>query len=94
MIGARAQTIILDETSAIVTNFVTDSPRWFCDYFRKASDYRERILTSPPSIPPGSDPGGGVLGVRTPPPLLGTPKLHKEGKNVVRVRANTPRFIT
>ena len=29
----------------------------------------------------GADPGGGVLGVRTPPPpFWGTPKLHKEGK--------------
>ena len=45
----------------------------------------------------GVDPGGGgggVLGVRTPPPptYWGTHKLHKEGKNVVRVCANTPRF--
>ena len=28
---------------------------------------------------PGADPGGGVLGVRTPAPFWGTPKLHKEG---------------
>ena len=37
--------------------------------------------------------GGGVLGVRTT-PLWGTPKLHKEGKNVARVRAKKPRFST
>ena len=31
------------------------------------------------------DTGGGVLRVRTPPlPFWGTPKLQKEGKNVVR----------
>ena len=27
-----------------------------------------------------------------PPPFLGTPKLYKEGENVVPVHANTPRF--
>ena len=37
--------------------------------------------------------GGGVLGVRTP-PFWGTPKLHKGGKNVARVRAKRPRFST
>ena len=42
----------------------------------------------------GADPGGGgVLGVRTP-PFWGTPKLHKEGKNVARVRAKMPHFST
>ena len=50
--------------------------------------------------PPGQTPmarrggsRGGVLGVRTP-PFWGTPKLHKEGKNVARMRARTPRFST
>ena len=38
--------------------------------------------------------GGGVLGVRTPPPPLGDPKTSKRGKNVARVRANTTRFST
>ena len=39
--------------------------------------------------------GGGVLGVRTPPPpFWGTPKLHKEGKNVARVPAKMPHFST
>ena len=38
--------------------------------------------------------GGGCLGVRTPPPLWGTPKLHKVGGNVACVCANTPRFST
>ena len=37
--------------------------------------------------------GGGVLGVRTP-LFWGTPKLHIKGKNVVRMRAKTPRFRT
>ena len=41
---------------------------------------------------PGGVQGGGVLGVRTPPPFMGTPKLHKEGENVALVRANEPRF--
>ena len=42
----------------------------------------------------GADPGGGgVLGVNPPPPpLWGTPKLHKEGKNVTRVRVNGLHF--
>ena len=31
--------------------------------------------------------GGGVLGVRT-------PKLHKEGKNVARMRPKMPHFST
>ena len=48
--------------------------------------------------PAGADPvgvgggGGVVLVVRNPPPFWGTPKLHKEGKKVVRVHAKTPRF--
>ena len=33
----------------------------------------------------------GGLGVRMP-PFWGTPKLHREGKNVTRMHANTPRF--
>ena len=33
----------------------------------------------------GGSKGGSVLGVRTPPPFWGNPKLHKEGKNVVCV---------
>ena len=37
-------------------------------------------LTQIVALFPGADPGGGVLGVRTP-PFWGTPKLHKEGKN-------------
>ena len=38
--------------------------------------------------------GGGVLGALPSLPfeILGTPKLHKEGKNVARVCAETPRF--
>ena len=39
---------------------------------------------------PGADPGGGGGGPGGP----GTPKLHKEGKNVARVRAKTPHFST
>ena len=34
--------------------------------------------------------GGGSRG--DPPPLLGTPKLHKEEKKVVHVRVKTPHF--
>ena len=34
---------------------------------------------------------GEVLGVRTL-HFLGTPKLHKEGKNIVHMRANASRF--
>ena len=41
---------------------------------------------------------GGGGGGRTPsghtPLFLGTPKLHKKGKNVTRIRAKTPRFST
>ena len=44
----------------------------------------------------GTDPGGGGGGSwgsrQPPPPLLGDPKLHKEGKNVVRVRMKMQRF--
>ena len=38
---------------------------------------------------PGTDPGGGgVLGGQDPPtPFWGTPKLHKEGKNVAHENA-------
>ena len=42
---------------------------------------------------PGADPGGGDPGGQDP-PFWGTPKLHKEGKNVARVRAKTPHFST
>ena len=45
----------------------------------------QRIVT-------GADPGGGVLGVRT--PFWGTPKLHKEGEKTARMHAETPRFST
>ena len=40
----------------------------------------------------GADPGGGGgLGCPDPPSLFwGTPKLYKEGENVVRVCANLP----
>ena len=38
--------------------------------------------------------GGGPGGQDSPPPFWGTPKLHKEGKNVARVRAKRPRFST
>ena len=43
----------------------------------------------------GVDGGGGVLGVRRPPPLLllGDPKHHKE-RHVVHVRVNMPHFST
>ena len=37
--------------------------------------------------------GGGGVGVLTP-SFWGTPKLHKEGKNVVCVRTEMPRFST
>ena len=40
----------------------------------------------------GGSRGGGPGGQD--PPLLGTPKLHKEGKNGARVRAKTPHFST
>ena len=41
----------------------------------------------------GADPGGGGLGGQEPPPpFWGTPKLHKVGKNVVRLRTNTLHF--
>ena len=41
----------------------------------------------------GSGGGGGVLGVRNPPPpLWGTTKLHKEGKNVACMRGKTAHF--
>ena len=56
------------------------------------------INTSPrvfSDIGPGADPrGGGSWGSGPPPPFWGTPKLHKEGKNVPRVRAKTPHFST
>ena len=42
----------------------------------------------------GADPGGGAGGQEPPPPFWGTPKFHKEGKNVARVRAETRRFST
>ena len=43
----------------------------------------------------GADPGGGGPGGQDPsPPFWGTPKLHKEGKNVARMRANGPHFST
>ena len=43
----------------------------------------------------GADPGGGgSWGSGPPPPFWWTPKLHKEGKNVARVRAKTPHFST
>ena len=35
----------------------------------------------------GVDPGGGGV-------FWGTPKLHKEGKNVARVHVKTPHFST
>ena len=38
--------------------------------------------------------GGGSWGSGPPPPFWGTPKLHKEGKNGARVRANGPHFST
>ena len=41
----------------------------------------------------GSKGGGGVLGVRTPPPPH-THTLHEEGKNVVHMHANKPHFST
>ena len=43
----------------------------------------------------GADPGGGGWGPGgqdSPPPFWGTPKLHKEGKNVARMGANEPHF--
>ena len=57
---------------------------------------RGRTWLTDQSLPlySGADPGGGVLGVRTPPPLLGDPKTSKRGKNVARVHANTTRFST
>ena len=43
----------------------------------------------------GADPGGGGSWGSGPPPLfLGTPKLHKEGKNVARMRTKTLHFST
>ena len=42
----------------------------------------------------GSKGGGRPWGQEPPPPFWGTPKLHKEGKNVVRMRAKTPHFST
>ena len=47
------------------------------------------ILGFAQCITQGRIQGGGVLN-----PFWGTPKLHKEGKNVARVRAKTPHFIT
>ena len=35
---------------------------------------------------------GVVLGVRTPPPFWGTPKLHKDGENVASVHTKMPHF--
>ena len=57
------------------------------DFVEMAMSHRPRSLSR------GGSRGGGVLGVRTP-PFWGTPKLHKEGKNVARVRAKTPCFST
>ena len=47
-------------------------------------------------VRPGADPGGSGPGGQDtpPPPFWGTPKLHKEGKNVARMLAKTPRFST
>ena len=42
----------------------------------------------------GGSRGGGSWGSGPPPPFWGTPKLHKEEKNVARVCAKTPRFST
>ena len=41
----------------------------------------------------GADPGGGGSW-GSGPPFWGTPKLHKEGKNVPRMCTKTPRFST
>ena len=38
--------------------------------------------------------GAGPGGQDPPPPFWGTPKLHKEGQNVVRMLEKTPRFST
>ena len=40
----------------------------------------------------GTDPGGAGPGGQEPPLFWGTPKLHKEEKNVGRVRAEMPHF--
>ena len=54
-----------------------------------------RLGDSDGLVSAGADPGGGgggPGGQDPPPPFWGTPKLHKEGKNVSRMHMKTPHF--
>ena len=66
-------------------------PKTLC---ASSSAWLKLVLPSPLSQGRIQGGEGGSWGSGPPPPFRGTPKLHKGGKNVARMRANTPNFST